>query len=83
MMLLGAILAWIPFIHPLRLPPGGRLWTFLPLALCVAMVYRATRTSDPSKLARSTAFTFLNIVFGMCVIALAAYGLHEAIIRMY
>lgn len=73
--------AWIPFINPLQLPPGARLWMFLPLALCVAVVYRATRVRSPRELPRSVAITFVNIVLGMVLIAVGAYALHEAVLR--
>jgi len=79
--LLAACLAWIPFIHPLKLPPGARLWMFLPLAACIAVVYRATRARSARELPRATAKTFANIVVGMCLIAAAAYGLHEAVLH--
>lgn len=78
---LGLIATWFPFVYPLPLPAGARLWTFLPLALCVAMVYRATRAKSAAELTKGTAITFVNIVVGMIVIAVAAYALHEAVLR--
>lgn len=74
------LLAWIPFIHPMKLPEGGRLWMFLPLALAVTVVYRATRAVDMTGFWRGVAITFVNIVVGMCAIALAAYGVHRAVL---
>jgi uncharacterized membrane protein AbrB (regulator of aidB expression) len=78
----GWLLATL-FIEPLKLPPGARLWTFLPLSLAIAAVYRATRVRDVRELPWSTFVTFLNIVIGMVVIAGAAYGLHELVLRLY
>ncbi len=78
---LAALLAWIPFIHPLHLPEGARLWMFLPLAACVAVVYRATRARTARELPRATLKTFVNIVVGMCLIAIAAYAIHEGVLR--
>jgi hypothetical protein len=75
------LLAWIPFIHPLPLPDGARLWMFLPLAACVAVVYRATRARTARELPRATVRTFINIVVGMCLIAIAAYVIHEGVLR--
>ena len=69
----AALFAWIPFVHPLALPRGARLWMFLPLAACVAVVYRATRARTARDLPAATIKTFLNIVVGMCLIAIAAY----------
>ena len=62
---LAALLAWIPFVHPLQLPAGARLWMFLPLAACLAVVYRATRARTARELPRATLKTFLTIVIGM------------------
>lgn len=71
------------FIKPMKLSfPGGRLWMFLPLALCVAVVYRATRSRTPAELPRSTAFTFVNIVVGMALVAAGLYVVHEIVLRM-
>ncbi len=70
----------IPLLHPWKLPAYGRLWTFFPLALCVALVYRATRQRDLTHLPRRTFFTFVNICAGMIAIALVAFGIHEAVL---
>lgn len=75
------LLAWIPFIHPLPLPDGAKLWMFLPLAACVAVVYRATRARTARELPRATVKTFINIVVGMCLIAIVAYVIHEGVLR--
>jgi hypothetical protein len=73
--------AWIPFIHPLPLPNGARLWMFPPLAACVAVVYRATRARTARELPKATLKTFVNIVVGMCLIAIAAYVIHQGVLR--
>jgi len=77
----ATLLAWIPFIHPLPLPDGARLWMFLPLAACVAVVYRTTRARTARELPKATLRTFINIVVGMCLIAIAAYLVHAAVLR--
>ena len=71
----------ILFITPLKLPVG-RLWMFLPLALTIAVVYRATRAREPRRMIRSTAITFANIVVGMSLIAIAFYVAYEIVLRM-
>lgn len=71
-----AMLAWIPFVYPIALPPSARLWMFPPLALCIALVYRATRARATDTLLRGALLTFVNIVVGMWAIALAVYGTH-------
>ena len=79
--LLAFLPAWIPFIHPLSLPSGARLWMFLPLAACVAIVYRATRVRDAREMPKAAFRTFINIIIGMCLIAVAAYVIHECVLR--
>jgi len=73
-------LAYIPFINPIDLPSWLRLWTFLPLAFCVALVYRATRAHSTDRLVWRSCITFANIIVGMIVIALGAYGLHAGVL---
>ncbi len=70
-------LAW-PLLNPLHLPAGARLWLMLPLVACVATVYRATRVRTPSNMLRATVITFVNIVVGMTLIAVAFYVAHLA-----
>ena len=73
----GPVLGWV-FVNPLKLPAGARLWMLLPLVACVAVVYRATRARQVREMPRSTVFTFLNIVVGMALIAIAFYLAHAA-----
>jgi hypothetical protein len=80
-LLATAVVAWIPFIHPLKLPAGSRLWMLLPLVACIAVVYRATRARTVRGLPKATVRTFINIILGMCAIAIVAYLLHEAVLR--
>lgn len=75
---------WIPFIHPINsIPPSARLWMFFPLAAAVATVYRATRAASVADLPARTVRTFINIVIGMWLIALGAYAVHMAAIRIW
>lgn len=78
----GELLGWL-FVQPATLPPHMRLWMLLPLVACVALVYRATRARDLRGLVRPTALTFVNILVGMVVIAVAFYAVHMAAIRMW
>ena len=84
-MITSALLAmWIPFVHPINaIPPSARLWMFFPLAAAVATVYRATRAATVEDLPARTVRTFINIVIGMWLIALAAYAVHMAAIRIW
>ena len=77
---LGALPAWIPFVNPIALPASVRLWMFLPLALCIAVVYRATRARTPRDLIRPTLITFVQIVLGMTLIAIGFFVLHRLVL---
>ncbi|NLG44208.1 MAG: hypothetical protein GX547_13240 [Phycisphaerae bacterium] len=74
----AALLAWVPFVNPVKLPAGARLWMYLPLTLCIAVVYRATRARSLEKLPRGTLLTFVNITVGMIAIAVAFYVVSRA-----
>ncbi|MFH1748581.1 MAG: hypothetical protein ABIG44_16220 [Planctomycetota bacterium] len=78
--LCNLLLAWIPFVHPVKLPAGARLWMVLPLVLCVAMVYRATRVRHVHEMPKATLLTFVYIVIGMVAIAIAFYLVHHAVL---
>lgn len=81
----GGLLAdvWIPILHawPWPLPNSARLWLFLPLALCIATVYRATRARTVYDLPKGILLTFVNIVVGMSAIAIGLYVIYEIAIR--
>ncbi|MBW7904475.1 MAG: hypothetical protein LC135_07645 [Phycisphaerae bacterium] len=68
------------FVVPIDLPSWLRLWMFLPLAACIAVVYRATRARSVAEMPRATVLTFVNIVLGMVAIAVAAYGVHALVL---
>lgn len=76
-----ALLAWTPFVNPLKLPDGTRLWLVLPLLLCVAAVYRVTRARTAAELPLPILTTFFNILIGMVLIAAGAYIAHEIVLR--
>ena len=81
--LTAALLAFVPFLHPVKLPHGARLWMVLPLVLCVAVVYRATRSRETGALAKASLITFVNIMLGMIAIALAFYLVHHAVLWLF
>ncbi len=78
----GGLLGWVPFLFPVKLPAGARLWMFLPLVLCIAAVYRATRARSLERMPRNTLITFVNISVGMVAIAVAFYLVHQAALRL-
>jgi len=75
--------AWIPLLHPLKLPPHARLWMLLPLVACIAVVYRATRARRVRDMPKATLITFLNILLGMAAIAAAFYVAHQLALRLW
>ena len=83
MTLISLWLAFIPFVNPIPFPVWERLWMFLPLALCVSIVYRATRARRVDDLLRPTLVTFVNVVLGMVAIAVGLYAVSEAAIRFF
>ncbi|HMQ16144.1 MAG TPA: hypothetical protein PKC49_09240 [Phycisphaerae bacterium] len=68
------------FVVPIDLPSWLRLWMFLPLAACIAVVYRATRARSVAEMPLATVLTFVNIVLGMVAIAVAAYAVHALVL---
>lgn len=77
---MGELLATL-FVVPLEMPAWLRLWMFLPLAACIAAVYRATRARDLRGIGWATVVTFVNIVVGMIAIAVGAYLIQEVVLR--
>lgn len=76
------LLAWAPFVNPITLPTSARLWMFPPLALFIAMVYRASRARSTDGMLRGTLITFANIVVGMWLIAIGVYVVHMLALRL-
>ncbi len=76
-----ALLLALLFVHPIELPLWARLWMFLPLAACIALVYRATRARTLGSVLRRSGLTFVNIILGMALIAVAAWALQELVVR--
>ncbi|MCG3126554.1 MAG: hypothetical protein CHACPFDD_01401 [Phycisphaerae bacterium] len=74
---------WIPFVNPIPVRPGVRLLMLLPLALCVAVVYRAIRARTLRGLPWYALLTFLNIVGGMALLAIGFYVLHEFVLHFW
>ena len=81
----GSLLGfWIPGLHAWPWPMSARthLLLFLPLVLCIALVYRATRARRARDLLWPTLVAFLNITLGMVAIAVGFYVVYEIVIRM-
>lgn len=69
------------FVEPLKLPAGARLWMFLPLALCIAVVYQGTRAETAREIVWPATRTFINLVLGMTAIAVGFYIAHQLALR--
>ncbi|MFM1824082.1 MAG: hypothetical protein RI967_2348 [Planctomycetota bacterium] len=72
-----ALLAWTPFLEPL---PGAQHWWWvlvLPMALGVALSYKAIRTKDLARYPRDVASMTLQIVAAVVGIAV---GLHLLVV---
>ena len=74
---MSALLAWTPFLEPL---PDAQHWWWvlvLPMALGVALSYKAIRTKDLARYPRDVASMTLQIVAAVVVIAV---GLHLLVV---
>ncbi len=74
---MSALLAWTPFLEPL---PGAQHWWWvlvLPMALGVALSYKAIRTKDLARYPRDVASMTLQIVAAVVGIAV---GLHLLVV---
>lgn len=81
---MSVLLAYLPFLHawPAAFSGRAQLLMFLPLALCIALVYRATRARRAADLPRGVVITFFNIVIGMAAIAIGMHLVYEFVIRV-
>ncbi len=71
-MLSSTVLAWRPFLDPIHIHDHWYL-LLVPLAIGIAIAYKAVRVPDPRKFWRPVAeFAFL-IVAGMIGLGLATY----------
>lgn len=68
-----SVLAWIPFTHPMDIPPGLILWLAIPLCFSVAVIHRTLRVSDLDQLPRRVAILTAEIVLGLGALALVAW----------
>lgn len=74
---MSALLAWTPFLEPL---PDAQHWWWvlvLPMALGVALSYKAIRTKDLARYPRDVASMTLQIVAAVVGIAV---GLHLLVV---
>lgn len=79
---LGTILAWTPFLQP---APGAQHWWWLlviPMALGVAMAYKAIRVADLADWPKAVAKMTMQIVAAMLGIAVGLYLLVVVLLPM-
>ena len=60
---------WRPFLNPMPIWDAW-FWTLLPLALAIALVYKAIKTPDVGRIPRETAALTAWIVLGLIGAAL-------------
>jgi len=64
-------LAYTPFIDPLDLH-GAWFWLLLPLAVLIAIAYKAVRVPDMTSYVRQTVLFSAQIIFGIIGLYVAA-----------
>lgn len=64
-------LAYTPFIDPIDLH-GVWFWLLLPLAILIAVAYKAVRVPEMSKYVRQTALFSAQIIFGIIGLYIAS-----------
>ncbi|QDU73022.1 hypothetical protein [Mucisphaera calidilacus] len=69
-------LAWRPFLDPLPLE-NHWLWLMIPLALAVALIYKAIKLPDLSQLPAQTLVLSSQIIAFMVLVAAALWILTE------
>ncbi len=76
MMLMFDVLAYVPFLDPLRL--HGYWWVLLPLlVIAIATVYKAIKLEDLARLPRQVAVLSAQIIVFMVLTAVALWLLSE------
>ncbi len=67
-------LAWSLFTHPMTLSSDTVMWLVLPLALSVALIYKAIRVRRVSELPRQVAILMVQMVGGLLALGLALWA---------
>lgn len=70
------LLAYRPFLDPLPMPPGGWWLTLIPMAVLIAIAYKAVRKPSLKRYWRSVISMSLQIVL---FITLAGAGVHVVV----
>lgn len=68
------MLAWSLFIHPMTLSSDTVMWLVLPLALAVAVVYKAIRVRHIAELPRQVAILMVQMVGGLLALGLVLWA---------
>lgn len=76
----GPMTPWRPFIDPL--PLHGQWWIFLlPLAVGIAVVYKAVQMKDLAGYGRAVLVMTVQIIAGMVALGVASYLLVAVYVR--
>jgi hypothetical protein len=57
--------------------PSNPLWLYYPLCAVVAVVYKATKSDDPRKIALGALHFFVSVSLGMLGLGLAFYVISQ------
>jgi hypothetical protein len=68
------MIAWTPFYHPMTLSSDAVMWLVLPLALAVAVVYKAIRVGHVRELPRQVAVLMVQMVAGLIALGLVLWA---------
>ncbi|MFP4140341.1 MAG: hypothetical protein ACOCZU_08595 [Planctomycetota bacterium] len=67
-------LAWSLFTHPMTLSSDMVMWLVLPLALSVAVIYKAIRVRRVAELPRQVAILMVQMVGGLIALGLVLWA---------
>jgi hypothetical protein len=67
-------LAWSLFTHPMALSSDTVMWLVLPLALSVAVIYKAIRVRRVAELPRQVAILMVQMVGGLLALGLVLWA---------
>jgi hypothetical protein len=76
---MSILIAWTPFLDPLPLH-GGWWFTIGPLALFIAMAYKAVRVTDLRDYWKQVALMTIQTILGMIGLAVLVFVIVELIL---
>ena len=71
------MIAWTPFVHPVRLSFASLLWLLPPLCLFVAVIYKTVRMHRLDRLVFEVASLVVYMLGGLVALGVALWLVHE------